>query len=510
MLRREFIAGFTALATSPALAGPDATRGLKLGPPRPFDASAVIARARDLAQKPYAAPPRIPGPWTELSYDQYQRMRFDVDNALWRDDPSTPLELDVFAPGLYFPHPVEITVIEDGAAHALTFDQGVFREDPLVPQLPVDNTLGYSGLRLRAPLRRESLVEEFAVFQGASYFRAIGTGNTYGLSARGLAIDTAEPTGEEFPEFRAFWLEKPAPDATDYVLHALLDCESCTGAYRFVITPGETLQMQVQCNLFARREMAHLGLAPLTSMFQFDQTNRDRFSDFRPAVHDSDGLLVVNGAGETIWRPLANPRTLQISAFVDDNPQGFGLMQRARKFGDFADLEALYHNRPGAWITPGEGWGKGSVTLVEIPTDDEIYDNIVAYWRPAVPLAAGESHRLSYTIHWGANSAHGAGLPVLNTAIGAAHAEGIIAAIDFGPIAASGPALPDDLDEIEHRVYASTGEVSPGVLQRNPETGGPRLAFKFHPGEAQLIEFRAELWLAGERLSETWLYRWTA
>ncbi len=345
------------------------------------------------------------------------------------------------------------------------------------------------------------------MFQGASYFRGIGTGEIYGLSARGLALKTGDPMGEEFPDFTAFWLETPQPGAPDVVLHALLDGPSCTGAYRFVITHGKTLTMQVEAEIFARETLTHIGIAPLTSMFLFDATMRERFSDFRPAVHDSDGLMIHNGAGETIWRPLANPKNLQISAFTDDDPRGFGLMQRARAFRDFADLEALYHNRPALWVTPGEGWGPGAVTLVEIPADLEIYDNIVSYWRPATPVPAGESHQMSYRLDWADDPAPRTGMPlrVSDTAMGARPEGGIVVAIDFE----GREDVPDDLSQLDIVLRSSTGELSQGLVQRNPETGGPRLAFTFHPQEADLVEFRAQLRLQDAPLSEIWLYRWT-
>ncbi|MEM1387165.1 MAG: glucan biosynthesis protein G [Pseudomonadota bacterium] len=506
MLRREVLTGLLAVAGSAALADSHGEPGLGLGDARPFNPDDVTALARTLAGQAYVPPTPVPPEWTAISYEDYVSIWFDTRNALWSDEPDTPLRLDVFAPGLYFPHPIAISVVEDGEARPLRFDMGVFDKTDKFPALPIDDRLGYSGLRLRAELETPGIFTEFAVFQGASYMRAIGTGEIYGISARGLAIDTAEPSGEEFPDFRAFWLEKPAPGRSDFVVHALLDSPGCTGAYRFVITPGTRLEMAVEATLFARRDLPHVGLAPLTSMFYFDETNRDRFSDFRPAVHDNDGLLIVNGAGETIWRPLANPRDLQISAFIDSNPRGFGLMQRARRFSDFADLQALYHRRPGLWIEPEGDWGRGAVTLVEIPTSEETFDNIVAYWRPAGGLKRGSSHTMRYRMTWAGESDYGTGLRVLNTRIGAAFREGIIAAIDFEP----SDIVPDDLSLIERRINASAGEVSEGVLQRNPETGGPRLAFKFHPGDAGLIEFRVELRLNGERLSETWLYRWTA
>ncbi len=507
MLRRDILTGLMALMASPAISQTTSLGepGLQLGDASPFDADFVVQRARALAERSYKAPTRIPSEWTEISYDDYVSIWFDGRNALWHQETDTPLKVDMFPPGLYYPHPVDISVVEDGAARPVKFDMAVFDKTDKFPDLPIDDSLGYSGLRLRAELETPGIHTEFAVFQGASYFRAIGTGDIYGISARGLAIDTAEPEGEEFPEFRAFWLERPAAGSQTFVLHALMDSPSCTGAYTFTITHGQPLIMDVTATIFPRVAMRHVGIAPLTSMFQFDETNRDRFSDFRPAVHDSDGLLIHNGAGETIWRPLANPKNLQISAFRDDSPQGFGLMQRAREFSDFADLFALYHRRPGLWVEPGEDWGPGAVTLIEIPTDDEVYDNIVAYWRPDGGLPAGQEQKLSYRLLWGDDSAFGSGLRVLNTRIGDAFETGIIVAIDFE----NGADLPEDLSTVERLIRASAGEVDGGILQRNPETGGARLAFRFIPGDAELIEFRAQLRLDGNPLSEIWLYRWT-
>lgn len=506
MLRREVLTGLMAIAASPALAS-GKEPGLQTGEGVPFSGSDVVDLARKISKIAYQPRRRVPQEWTEISYEDYVSIWFDSRNAMWEGQAETPLRMDVFAPGLYFPHPIDIAIVEDGKAAPLKFDLGVFDKTDKFPDLPIDESLGYSGLRLRAELSTPGIYQEFAVFQGASYFRAIGTGNIYGLSARGLAIDTAEPSGEEFPDFRAFWIEKPAPGSRTFTIHALLDTPSCSGAYQFILMPGETLKMEVACTIFPRKDMRHVGIAPLTSMFQFDETNRDRFSDFRPAVHDSDGLLIANGRGETIWRPLANPKRLQISAFVDENPRGFGLMQRARDFDDFADLEALYHRRPGVWIEPGEDWGRGNVTLVEIPTDTEIHDNIVSYWRPSGGLKEGQEYTYTYRLYWGQDSDYTSGLKVLNTRIGDnAFHDSIIVAIDFE----GSDAVPDDLNEVEKLVRSSAGEVSEGVLQRNPKTGGPRLAFKFQPGDAKLIEFRAELRHAGKMLSETWLYRWTA
>lgn len=509
MLRRDLLKSLAALAALPAGALPTgaaaADAPLRTGLATPFNAQTVLSRARALAEKAYAPRPQFPDPWLDISYDQYRKIWFDTRNALW-EGTSRPQSLDVFPPGLYFPQAVEINIVEDNMQSPLLFDIGVFDRTDQFPDLPASDTLGYSGLRLRADLLGNGARSEYAVFQGASYFRGIGTGEIYGLSARGLALKTADPEGEEFPDFTAMWME--APDAGDksVTLHALLDSPSCTGAYRFEITHGDVLDMEIEATIFARKKLSHVGIAPLTSMFLFDGTDRTRFSDFRPNVHDSDGLLIHNGAGEVIWRPLANPTTLQVSAFGDNNPKGFGLMQRKREFSDYNDLEALYHKRPSGWITPRGDWGPGAVTLVEIPADLEIYDNIVAYWRPATPVPAGGSHNMRYNMQWGADPAPQPPLlPVVNTAMGGRPEGGLVMVIDF----ANGDGLPEALADVDVILRSNAGSTTPGILQRNPETNGPRLAFTFEPGDATVAEFRVQLRSGGNPLSEVWLYRWT-
>ncbi|SLN40472.1 Glucans biosynthesis protein G precursor [Roseivivax jejudonensis] len=516
MDRRQVLAGLMACFAAPVRAQQEGASGgaadpevpgLQLGTPDPFAPEDVRELARALAAEPYTAPQRIPEAWTSIDYDQYRAIWFDPRNALWNASGKEPFRMDVFAPGLYYPTPIDIAVVENGEARPVLFDLEVFDRTDQFPDLPIDETLGYSGFRLRAELERPDVFTEFAVFQGASYFRGIGASQIYGLSARGLAIDTAEPEGEEFPEFRRFWIERPAPGAKTLVVHALLDSPRATGAYRFVLRPGRRLEIGVEAEIFAREQLDHVGLAPLTSMFQFDETNRHRFSDFRSAIHDSDGLLIHNGAGESLWRALANPKTLQVSVFVDDSPRGFGLMQRARAFEDYGDLEALYHRRPSLWIAPREDWGPGAVTLVEIPTDDEVYDNIVAYWRPSEPLSPGSSRRFAYDMTWSAQSDHATGLRVLNTRAGRGRDGGIRFAIDFE----DGDALPDDLSKVDTLVRsAGGGELGPAIVERNPETGGARLGFSLFPNEAPLVEMRAQLRMDGAPLSEVWLYRWTA
>lgn len=506
MLRRDVLKALAALAAVPTSAFA-ADAPLRTGASQPFNAQTVIKRARALAAEDYTPRPTIPQEWQDLSYDQYRKIWFDPRNAFWADT-DLPQHLDVFPPGLYFPQAVEVNIVEDSAARPLLFNLDVFETTDQFPDLPLNDHMGYSGLRLRADLLSSGYFSEYAVFQGASYFRGIGTGEIYGLSARGLALKTGDPMGEEFPDFTAFWIETPKASTDTITLHALLDSPSCTGAFRFEITHGAVLDMEIEATIFARTELSHVGIAPLTSMFLFDGTDRTRFSDFRPNVHDSDGLMIHNGAGEEIWRPLANPKALQISAFGDNNPKGFGLMQRKRDFEDYNDLEALYHQRPSVWITPRGEWGAGAVTLVEIPADLEIYDNIVAYWRPSTPIAAGTEHNLRYGLQWGADPSPRPDsiVRVQNTAMGGRPEGGQVMVIDFE----NGADIPEDLDEVEVTLRASAGSTTAPIVQRNPVTNGPRVAFTFQPEDATVAEFRLQLRNSFGALSEIWLYRWTA
>ena len=504
MTRRSLLGGVAAVALTPAIAPTFATAANS----EPFNRDMVVDMARALSKEAYAPRPMVPKDWQELSYDQYRDIRFPRANALWAGT-DRPYEVDFFAPGLYFPRATKVYTVENGASDAVPFTLDNFNKGKLVPDLTkTADTLGYSGLRLRTDLGHPEYKTEFCVFQGASYFRAIGNGLTYGLSGRGLAIKTGDPMGEEFPDFIKFWLEAPGSGQENIIVHALMDSPSVAGAYRFDISPGPDCVMDVEATLFPRVDLDNVGIGPLTSMFLFDETNRNRFDDFRPAVHDNDGLLMLNGNGELIWRPLANPVRLQISSFVDTNPRGFGLMQRARELEDYADLEALYHNRPGLWVEPKGDWGRGTVTLVEIPTDQEIFDNIVAYWRPSEPLQKGQKVDLAYRLTWGAVAPVPSNLPkVINTAMGKKHfGEGRVVVIDFE----DNPLFDDGPEAIDVHTRSMHVDTSEGVLQRNPATGGLRLAFSFDPGERNHVELRAQLRKDGEMASEVWLYRWTA
>src|SRR5690348_2523958 len=351
----------------------------------PFDASTVRQLARNLAQKPYAPPDTsLPDNLKDLNYDQYRSIRFLPEKALWRGE-GLPFELQFFHRGFYFSNRVDLYQVVEGRAVTIRYSPNLFSFGKVKPPAP-DADLGFAGFRLHAPINRPDYYDEVGVFLGASYFRAVGKGQVYGLSARGLSINTADPKGEEFPAFKSFWIEKPQPKTNALVVHALLDSKSAAASYRFTIRPGDTTVYDVEMNLYPRDDINQAGIASLTSMFFFDANDRIGVDDFRPAVHDSDGLAMRNGHGEELWRPLVNPRDLQISTFDDTNPRGFGLMQRQRDFRDYEDLESHFEKRPSAWAEPIGDWGVGAVPPIEIPTKQVIHDDIVCFWRSSDPL----------------------------------------------------------------------------------------------------------------------------
>ena len=371
------------------------------------------------------------------------------------------------------------------------------------------DALGFAGFRIHTPLNRPDYFDEVCVFLGASYFRAVAKGQEYGLSARGFADRTGDSTrGEEFALFRAFWLEKPPPNVASIVVHALLDGPSTTGAYRFTIRPGDETVFDVECTLYPRQPITESGIAPLTGMFFFDTNDRSRVDDARPAAHDSEGLSIWNERGEQIWRPLANPVLLQFSAFSDATPKGFGLMQRKRDFSDYQDLALDYQKRPSLWIEPIGDWGEGAVDLVELPTPNEVNDNIVAFWRPRTPLAAGGEYSWTYRMHWGWDNPWTTPLArIVATRIGATDDHrGRFVMIDF-----AGDALkPLGTDAKLHAAPgASVGEIRNVVVEPIPATGGWRVTFEFDPGNARLADLHCVLMSETAPLSEHWVYRWT-
>ncbi|WP_328585363.1 glucan biosynthesis protein G [Vreelandella massiliensis] len=392
MLKRLLTLGWLMVSAS-ALAEPSASELNRW-------LDSVRQRAETLAAQPYAPPKNaLPEALRTLDYDTYRQIRFDPTRAYWRDDSRFSLQL--FHRGFLFPDPVTLHIIENANATPLAFDPDDFIYEGKAAALETADLrdAGHAGFRLHYPLNTPDYRDEFAVFLGASYFRLVGRDQVYGLSTRGLAIDTALSGGEEFPAFRQFWLFKPDPDDTAVHIMALLDSPSLSGAYHFRLAPGHQTRVDVDATLYARANVEKLGIAPLTSMFAYGDISRHRPDDVRPRVHDSEGLLTHTGQGEWIWRPLNNPHRVRVSAFLDDHPRGFGLMQRERDFDRYLDAEAQYHRRPSQWVIPEGDWGPGHVELVELPSPDETHDNIVAYWVGATPLKAGETRHFRYQTH---------------------------------------------------------------------------------------------------------------
>lgn len=470
----------------------------------PFSRNVVIEAARALAAQPFAQPgPPVPDSLLGLSYSDYQRIRFREDRQLFTNPPSG-FAVDLLHPGFIYRYPVEISVVENGQATKIAFSTDLFTYQGLEPPA-ADVPLEFAGFRGRTPLNRPDYMDEFLVFAGASYFRAVARGQIFGLSARGLAIGTADPAGEEFPFFRSFWLEQPGDGRM--VIHALLDGPSASGAFRFTVRPGDETVIDVEATIFARAEIKTLGLAPLTSMFLFDQKEREGYDDFRPAIHDSDGLAMWNGGGERIWRPLHNPRLLQISSFADNGPRGFGLIQREKRFSEYEDLEALYHKRPSLWVEPIGDWGKGHVMLVEIPNIVEIHDNMVAFWRPEIPLPAGSETSFTYRLTWGWDAPSSGLLRVTRTLGGKGGQEGWRRfAVDF-----SIPGIPLDgrASDFTANVTTSVGAVHNVVVMDNPEIGGVRVAFEIDPQGNDVVDLRLDLLRGGAAAGEVWVFRWT-
>lgn len=469
-----------------------------------FSRDSVRQIARELAMRPFTSRKLDrSSPFVRLTYDQYRDIRFNSDHAIWQGE-KLGFELQLFAVGWLFDMPVDVFVVEGAQAQRVVAEPAMFDLGPLVKPVLTEQSLPMSGFRVHGPINRSDYSDEYVVFQGASYFRAVGRMQGYGISARGLAINTARPEGEEFPLFRAFWIEKPKPSASELVVHALLDSPSTTGAYQFAIRPGANTVMDVEAILFPRGPMTHFGLAPMTSMFLHGPAGPRLRGDFRPAVHDSEGLSIHNGSGERIWRPLINPRTLQASAFVDRDPKGFGLVQRDRNFASFQDLEARYERRPSLWVEPRGAWGEGTVELLELPTDEEIHDNIVAFWRPSQNLKPGEPHEFAYRLTWGEDSPSPLpGARVLKSRVGSAWGRQNLFVVDF-----DGPALRNGAVPTAE-VTASAGTVANPVVKPNSDISGVRCSFELNPGRSEVSELRLLLKADGQPISETWLYRWT-
>ncbi|MFD1913189.1 glucan biosynthesis protein [Halodurantibacterium flavum] len=483
----------------------------------PFSFDLLTEAMREKAQEPYAPVEAVPSFLQSLQYDDYRLIRYRPDRARWRDQEGVNFSLHAFSMGWLFNEPVQVAEVVDGRAREMVFNTDDFEFlNDLAERIPEhEDMAGVAGIRLNYPLNRSDISDELVAFVGASYFRALGQGNAYGISARGLAINTGLSAGEEFPRFSHFWLERPAPGARQVIIHAALESPSVTGAYRFVITPGVDTVMDVTARLFFRADVEQLGIAPLTSMFLYDEKNRATFDDYRPQVHDSNGLLITRNDGDVLWRPLNNPPRLSGSYFTEVQPRNFGLYQRDRDFAQYQDKEARYELRPSLSVEPIGEWGLGNVRLVEIPTDLEVNDNIVAFWVPDTPVRAGDEREFSYRLRWGmldpdrmTDRAW-----IERTSTGEGGASGVAApeglrkfVVDFkGGMLGR---LPADA-EVEPAIWvSSTGEVVSQTLSKMPQDDMWRLVLDVQGTRDSTIELVAHVAGYGRKLSETWLYQW--
>jgi periplasmic glucans biosynthesis protein len=481
-----------------------------------FDFDSLTTLARERASTPWRAPAAtLPRDLASLDYDGVRDIRFKPERALWRDAQS-PFEAMFFHLGLYQKSPVRVNEITPHGVRAIAYRQADFDygKNQLTPAAWGD--LGFAGFRVHYSLNSAQYKDELVVFQGASYFRALGAGQRYGLSARGLAIDAQGGSGEEFPRFSEFWLQQPAAGATAFTVYALLESERATGAYRFEVRPGTQTVTEVRARVFLRpgpRPIATLGVAPLTSMFLFGE-NQPRVGDFRPEVHDSDGLMIAADDGEWLWRPLQNPERVSVNSFAVKRLRGFGLMQRDRAFTSYQDTEAHYEKRPSAWVRPLGDWGPGRVELLQLPTPDETHDNIVAYWVPARLPPPGSPLEFAYALSWqGDTQERPPGSWVTQSRRGDGYrresdkplAGEVQYVLDF-----SGPALQTLPDNAPVRPVV-TSDANGRVLQQhaypNPAGNGWRMTLRVQRiNPAKPVELRAFLQHRNDTVSETWTH----
>ena len=517
--RRGLLSGAAALGIGTLLsrtAWADPNTGAPLGEGTPFSfdilSEAMKARAQSPDPGPFSPPLLLEG----LDYDSYRKIAFRREASRW-DTPQDEFRLQAFHRGWLFPDAVAMFDVSSGTAKPFLFTAGDFeyREDlagRLDPATPIP---GVAGWRMLAKLNTADRFDELIAFLGASYFRALGKGSVYGASARGLALDTASPRQEEFPRFSAFYFERPAPGVDTVIVNAALDSRRVTGAYRFVITPGAHTEMDVTARLYFREQVEEMGIAPLTSMFLYDRTTPTRFFDYRPQVHDSNGLGIAMADGRRIWRTLGNPPRLGQSWITATGATSFGLYQRDREFPQYSDAESRYEKRPSIEVRPVGDWGEGFVRLIEIPTDQETADNIVAYWRPKDAVEAGEEREYRYRLLWGdlAGTRDDKLAHVVSTASGHAGIAGAKNGIEDGRkfvIDFTGGRLDgvEDISSVTPRLTTSSGVSDSPTLRKIEGTGLWRLVFDVKPNSAEPLELRA--WLEGfdTVLSETWTYQW--
>lgn len=491
----------------------------ELGQPEAFSFETLQARAKTLAAKAYVKPLSPASQVLDaIDYDQYQKIKYRPDKSVKLDGVGA-MPVQLFHLGKYAQEPVHIHVVEGGKAREIVYSSALFDMPGDHPARKLSDGAGFAGFRIMAP----DLKTDWFAAMGASYFRTSGPYNQYGLSARGLAVDTAMPRPEEFPRFSHYWLEEPKVDAgapQQIVIYALLDSPSVTGAYRMTterLTDSRDVHrivMNIDAQIYARKDVERLGVAPFSSMFWYGEASRKQSADWRPEIHDSDGLAILTGSGERIWRPIVNPPRVMTSAFLDKDVKGFGLLQRDRDFVHYLDDGVFYERRPSVWVEPRDGWGEGAVHLVEIPTEDETFDNVVAYWAPKEPLKAGSDRAWRYRLTWlddipypdavGRATGTWSGL---GGRPGHKRPDGVRKfVIDFQGKVFSGLGRNDGIELV---VTASRGDVSNSynhpVVDQSQRW---RAFFDIQAAGTEPVDLRAFLRRGDKALTETWIYQY--
>ncbi|ACB95432.1 glucan biosynthesis protein [Beijerinckia indica] len=491
-------------ATTPAPKSPSS--GFTLGEAKPFEPANVTEAARALARQAYK-PLRQPLPdvFAALSHDQYGTIYAKPGTALWAGD-NLGFAIEPLHRGFIFSDPMEINIVEHGAARRLVYDQAQFAFGKLaVPNAMGD--IGFSGFRILVPQDAQNF-GALATFQGASFFHAIARGQSEGVTARALSIKTADPRGEEFPAIRAIWIETPTLAENALTLHALIDSESVAGAYRFTLHPSEATIIDTECTLFARTNVDRFGLATMTGAHLLAPVDQRHMDDLRPQVSEVGGLAMLSGRGEWLWRPVANRETLQISVFTDEKPHGFGFLQRDRAFDAFQDDFQHWETRPSLWIEPIGEWAAGALQLIEIPSDAEINDNILAFWQPRQALAPGSETSFAYRQFWCWTPPVS---PPLAITTASRQGHGSAARRRRFLVQFTGPGLadPQKIKDVKPNLTATPGTILDMRTFALPERQSYRIVFELDPGTETTSEMRLVLEVAGVPISETWLYRWT-
>ena len=506
--RRDFLK----LAMAGAMSGATSAFGVSLAAnaaetastPTPFGPNTVRDLSRALAKKPYEAPKApLPDPFNSLTYDQYVAIHPKPGSAVWSGD-NVGFAIEPLHRGFIFSTPMDIYIVEGGFARKLTYESSAFEFGKLVipPNLP---DIGFSGFRVLRTVAGGSY--DVAIYQGASFFRAEARGQNFGVTARGLSIRTADPQGEEFPIFRSVWIEKPTLTDNVLVIHALLDSPSLTGAYRFTLRPGEATIIDTEMTLNTRAAVDHFGLGAMSATYLFGPLDHKRPDDIRPMVHEVDGLQMLTGKSEWVWRPVSNRDTLQISAFTDSNPRGFGLLQRNRSFEAYQDDDAHWELRPSLWIEPIGDWADGEVRLVEIPSDSENNDNLIVYWRPRTSLAANAEIAYAYRQFWCWSPP---AKPPLATVVESREGKfGAKLRRFLAEFTSDAFAKPERLAEIKPNIAAKPGRIVSTRTFPSKERMTFRVLFDLEPTSDGVSEIRLVLEAEGKPASETWLYRWT-